>query len=565
MAQLEARLARIEARLGLETASERADVAMTQSAPAGDGHTSQDFAPVSAVQLEQQVEQGGFALAGVIALTIGVGFMLSLPYPRLPAAVPALLGATLAAGLLAAAHFGPRGFGALALQVRGAAMVLLFLATLRLFFFARPVALDLATPLGRTLLMLTVAINATVAWRQRSPWLVLLALVMGCAAVIAINAGWCTALALPLLAAGAVFAAHRGGWPAVGLAAIPLVYATYLTWAVGNPFRGGRFHYAAEPAAAPGLLLLALGIFAAGGLYRRQRDHEDGPTNTAALLNCILGYGCFLVHTAAAYPAGFAALHVAAFGALLGLAALFWLRERSRVSTFFYAMTAYAALSMAIVKASPAPEVFVWLSLQSVVVVTTAIWFRSRLIVVANFLIYAGIVLGYMAMTKRETGISLGFGVVALLSARILNWQRDRLELKTELMRNAYLLSAFIVFPYALYHLVPVRFVALAWVGLAVGYYGMNLLVQKQKYRWMGHATLGLAALFLLLIGSGRLDPVYRVASFLALGSVLLIASLASARAGRRAEAHAGTHPGAPDGAPAHTDTSSHPPTAHVT
>jgi hypothetical protein len=65
-----------------------------------------------------------------------------------------------------------------------------------------------------------------------------------------------------------------------------------------------------------------------------------------------------------------------------------------------------------------------------------------------------------------------------------------RLELKTELMRNAYLLSAFVVFPYALYHLVPGRYVGLAWVGLALFYYLMNLIVRSQKFRWMGHVTL---------------------------------------------------------------------------
>ena len=48
---------------------------------------------------------------------------------------------------------------------------------------------------------------------------------------------------------------------------------------------------------------------------------------------------------------------------------------------------------MAIIKASGVPELFVWLSLQSLVVVTTAIWFRSRFIVIANFLIYVAIVI----------------------------------------------------------------------------------------------------------------------------------------------------------------------------
>jgi hypothetical protein len=164
-------------------------------------------------------------------------------------------------------------------------------------------------------------------------------------------------------------------------------------------------------------------------------------------------------------------------------------------------------------------------------VVTTAIWFRSRFIVVANFLIYVAVVAGYVMVAKQESGISLGFGIVALVTARILNWKKDRLELKTELMRNAYLASAFVVFPYALYHLVPAAYVGLAWVGVALFYYGMNLVVRNRKYRWMGHATLLLTALYLLIVGTRQFEPVYRILSFLVLGTVLLVVSLIFTRA----------------------------------
>jgi hypothetical protein len=193
-------------------------------------------------------------------------------------------------------------------------------------------------------------------------------------------------------------------------------------------------------------------------------------------------------------------------------------------------MTGYAALTVAIGRASAMPAVFVWLSVQSVVVVATAIWFRSRFIVVANFLIYLGIVLGYVVLAERETGISLGFGVVALVSARLLNWQQSRLELKTGLMRNAYLLVAWLVFPYALAHLVPAGYTALAWVALALGYYALNLIVRNQKYRWMGHTTLLLTACYILIVGTRKFEPVYRVLSFLVLGTVLLVVSLVFTR-----------------------------------
>lgn len=197
-------------------------------------------------------------------------------------------------------------------------------------------------------------------------------------------------------------------------------------------------------------------------------------------------------------------------------------------------MTGYAALTLAIVKVTHAPEVFLWLSVQSVVVVATAIWFRSRFIVVANFIIFAAIVATYMVLTKQESGISLGFGVVALVTARILNWKQHRLELKTDFMRNAYLMSAFVIFPYAFYHLVAVKYVALVWIALAAAYYLVNVIVRNQKYRWMGHGTLGLATIYVIGAGISRFEPVYRVLSFLVLGATLLTVSFLFARAQRR-------------------------------
>jgi len=192
------------------------------------------------------------------------------------------------------------------------------------------------------------------------------------------------------------------------------------------------------------------------------------------------------------------------------------------------------ALSVAILKAVALPDVFIWLSLQSLLVVATALWFRSRFIVVANFFIFVTVVLGYMIAAGKETGISLGFGIVALLTARILNWKRERLELRTDLMRNAYLACAFVVFPYALYHLVPRSFVSVSWVGVALMYYVMNLIVHNAKYRWMGHLTLLLTVIYVVLIGLTQLSSTHRIVSFLVLGTVLLIVSLIFTKVRRR-------------------------------
>ena len=548
LALLEQRLARIETHLGIADSPlvAAAPLQQAQSAPlpsistalaavSEPAATSPEVVAEAADELELSLGQDWFAAAGIVALSLGVGFMLSLPYGGLPAGVPSLAGYAAVAVLFGLAQVGRRVFAHGAGYLQGAGMSLLYWATLRFMFFGTQSVLDVHGMTGGAVLAAAASCNLGFAWWRRSGWLMVLALVTACATPLVVGAGGFMAVTVVVLAAVVVAAAWRMQWRGLVPIGIGLIGATYFTWASGNLIFGGIYHWASTPWFAPGCLLVAMMILGAASLVRAADDCDDVLSNLSAVLTCSLGYGLYLLHTAAAFPEQFFMAHMLAFVVMLCGAIAFWVRRQSRVSTFFYAMTGYAALTMAIVKASPVPDVFVWLSLQSLVVVATAIWFRSRFIVVANFLICVMIVAGYMFVNEHESGISVGFGIVALVSARLLNWKRDRLELKTGLMRNAYLIGAFLVFPYALHHLMPSRGVALSWVGLALLYYGLGYAVKNQKYRWMGHATLLLTGCYLVVVGASRFEPVYRVLSFLAFGTVLLIVSLVFTRLRKRA------------------------------
>jgi len=123
----------------------------------------------------------------------------------------------------------------------------------------------------------------------------------------------------------------------------------------------------------------------------------------------------------------------------------------------------------------------------------------------------------------KDMGVEgLSFGLVALLSARIMNWQKHRLELKTEFMRNSYLITAFFMIPYSLYQIVPTGYISLSWVAIALFYYLLSMFLNNKKYRWMALFTLLLTVLYILIIGIAKLDPIYRIVSFIVLGIVLL-------------------------------------------
>ncbi|MFA7228849.1 MAG: hypothetical protein WC061_07435, partial [Melioribacteraceae bacterium] len=123
-------------------------------------------------------------------------------------------------------------------------------------------------------------------------------------------------------------------------------------------------------------------------------------------------------------------------------------------------------------------------------------------------------------------GVTLSFGVVALVTARILNWQRDRLDLKTDVMRLFYLGAAFFIFPFALYHIVPKEFVGLSWTIVALIYYILSVILKNKKYRWMALLTFIMTVIYTLFVGTSDLEPIYRIVSFIVLGLVLLAISI---------------------------------------
>src|SRR5262249_951168 len=129
--------------------------------------------------LERQVGENWFAIAGVVALTAGAGYMLSLPYPSAPLAIPSLSGYAIAVLLIGLAHRWRGSFERVAGYLRGVAMTLLAFATLRLFYPADRAALEVGSVAGSALLLGALATNVVLGLRQQSPWLMGIALATG--------------------------------------------------------------------------------------------------------------------------------------------------------------------------------------------------------------------------------------------------------------------------------------------------------------------------------------------------------------------------------------------------
>ncbi len=522
---LESRIARIELYLGIDGSPEK-----QESSPADTAASSEE----QDEELEVRVGENWFAKVGIVVLALGVVFLLTFPYRDFPSYAPSAIGYILVAGILGLSRYWRESFQQVSRYLLGGGLLLLYFTTLRLSHFSDQPAIT-NNLVESILLLFVVVVNLTIAVRRQSPYLTGLSLGLGFLTALAVNApifafGITTAVTL---STAALYVKYQ--WNAILTLGIVLSYVTHFVWALNNPVFGNTLQLISSPEFNILFILTYAVIFALGMWRRATPEAEDAYYVTNSFLNGLASFVLLLVLTFTAFRTSLAWWSLAASGSYLTLAIAFWTRAKSQYATFVYAMLGYAALSAAIADLSASPDVFVWLCWQSILVLSTAVWFRSRFIVVANFVIYLIVFVAYLGLAGTVGVISISFGIVALLSARILNWRKDRLELKTELMRNAYLASALFVLPYALYHVLPRGYVSVSWLGLALFYYlASRLLNNNRKYRWMALLTTSLTVVYVFVFELVGLDPTVRIVSFLILGVALLAVSMIYSRNRRK-------------------------------
>jgi hypothetical protein len=367
-----------------------------------------------------------------------------------------------------------------------------------------------------------------IAVKKNTQGVAALGTILFAATALISNSGVITFLLLILLSACAVYFNKRYSWLFLFWIGIFTTYFSHLIWYLNTPFLGNDLTFRTENQYNIIFLLAYLIIYSLGNLPNDSSLKEDLKTSSISFFNCALFDGLFILilFTSKAN----ASFHLLASVVLILISIVYWTKQQSKYSTFFYSMSGYLTLSIAIALLTPRPDYYFWLGLQSLLVISTAVWFRSKIIVVANFLIFITIIITFLA-TEVHIGLTLlSFGVIALVSARILNWKQLRLELKTEQMRNTYLTVSLLIIPYSLFRLVNIEYVSLSWIALSIFYYVFSILLKIKKYRWMALLTLLLTVGFSFILGLSSSDTSFKIISFLSVGVALIITSIIYSR-----------------------------------
>jgi len=476
---------------------------------------------------EMRISQYWLPKLGISAFVIGIVFFLTQPLEYLPAFVPVLFGYGLALMVAALSQFLkkhlPEFFG----YIIGGSAAIAYLTTLRLHYFGNELLISSLT-LEIVLLLFVCGSTLGYSLKNKSVYLTVLGLFFGFATINLINDPL-FALTMLLVYSGLItFISIQFNWKGVLLFGVVITYISFLNCCFGNPVVGNTIGLLPEIHFYFLFIIMYGVVYSLGLLFNNTGEVDDFFDVVSVFIISAGGYGTFLIMTLLNQTM-IGLLHFLAAATSMLLAIAFWTKLKSQYSTFIYAMIAYTALSVTIIFNYDKPDYYIFLAWQSLIVLSTALWFKSKFIIVANIGIFLMVLLGYL-MSGPVNFAGISFGIIALASPRLLNWQQERIELKTEKIRTVYLFTALIWNPYFIYCMFSGEFVGLTLLALALFYFIMSKLLKNLKYRIMAVLTLLITVGYLMFFGLTNQNITYKIISFLSAGIVLLLTSAAYSR-----------------------------------
>jgi hypothetical protein len=293
-----------------------------------------------------------------------------------------------------------------------------------------------------------------------------------------------------------------------------------VSWLFGNPLAGHSLEMITDHKSGV-VYLLALGAsFSVVSLFRQKDSASDDFLISAIIINGILFTIFLLLMVLRFFSSDYVTLFTFITVFSLGFSIILHSKSDWNFASAFYALYGFMAMSIALYGIFGLPRVYFLLSVQSLLVVSMALWFRNKLIVVMNSLLFMTILIIYLLSAKNISGVNFSFAIIALISARIINWKSSRLYIKTDMIRNLYMLEGFVMMLLALEHAVPRQFVTFSWTMAALLYFIISLLLKNIKYRYMALGTMICSAFYLFIVDLARIEIIYRVLALLFLAAI---------------------------------------------
>ncbi|MBN8471097.1 DUF2339 domain-containing protein [Corallococcus exiguus] len=520
--RLEATVAALETRLA---SLESREVPRPVALPTAAAVTAQVTAPNQQRDLEAHVGTYWLSRLGIVALIIGIAYLITYHFGELGVLARVGAGYLLSAGLGAFGLWLARRHQLFGRIVFGGGLALAYFVTYALHFIPAVRVID-SEVLALVLLAGFVVAIVTIAHRMQSETVAGIALFLGLHTGMLSDITAFTLLSTTMLAAGALFFLVRNRWVIVPLSSLVAVYSTHVVWAV-------RTGHMAPGAPEDDRLLLSLGFLAlyfllfSVALLVRPRDLPVRASLAFTLLNWVglTSLGAYEVSQEQdSHLFGFLVVVALAHGAGAVV---------SRLQRAPAALThAYLALT-AVTLALAMPARYDDVALVAAWTVTGLVAGLAARGVESPVLRGVGVLILYVALgaCEWETPGRLTL-LIGLVVAFVLVERGGTVRvagLPEPEARTAFTAICAAGAGLSLVALVgarmPLGLVTLGWVIAAFLLFGVGFAVRERWYRLAALAVLGLALGRLVLVDVAKLPPDQRVVTFILLGVMLLLVS----------------------------------------
>jgi hypothetical protein len=476
----------------LESSLEKRNATRIQT-PAGDSDLEEDDFDLSlAVKTNDSIEfrigEFGMAWFGNIVLLFGIAFLIQYLQNSRFQLLAAFVGLISVSGIYAICYFTRNSYTYLSKLFAYNGHILLFYWTLRLHFFQAEPLIKNET-LGLSILIVSLIVLFYLSFRQKSQLMagmvLLMVLISG---VISNSVGFGSAMILAVAILSMVLY-YRFGWLPLVFVYILLTYFSFLNQLLNNPLIGNS-PVLIQLSGLLNLFFIGSGLtFSLLALIPKKEDISNDFLTASVVWNG-LGFSSVLAVLTLAYLSkNYVAVFAGISAFCLTYSVILQLRSSLKILSSMYALYGFLAMSVAFFGILLFPRAYMLFSIQSLLVVSMALWFRSRFIVVMNTFLFVILLIFYLSNRISYNSINFSFMLVAFITARIINWKKERLNIRTELIRNTYLVTGFIMTLFAFYHAFPGPYITVSWILAALLFFLLSRLLKNIKYRWLAIAT----------------------------------------------------------------------------
>lgn len=467
----------------------------------------------------------GMAWLGNIVLLFGIAFLVQYVYNSGNLLFSAFAGYAAIAAIYASSYLTRKAYSYLSKLFYYNGHLLLFYHTLHLHFLQEnPLIKDFN--IGFFVLIIVLAALFYLSYRKKSQFMSGMVLLMMLISGIISNS---TNYLLGITTVTAILSFglyYRFGWINIVLFSISFIYFVHLIWLFNNPFISHEL-VLRETHDFGFIYLIVTGfIFSLLAILPQKEKISNEILVTSIIWNG-MGFTAILMLTVFTY---FSENYVFIFGVIaffcLMLSFILQLRSFLKITASIYALYSFIALSITIYGIFLFPKAYMLLSIQSFLVVSMALWFRSRFIVVMNTILFVMLMVFYIKDPISYNSTNFSFMLVAFITARVLNWKKERLNLKTEFIRDLYLIAGFIMTLVAFNNAMPESLITVSWISMAMFFFILGYLIKNIKYRWLAIATLIASAINLLVADMSQMNIGARVLIFLLLAIISITISI---------------------------------------